>query len=102
MREFYNGRRLIYVDLKCYWAVYTRYFYDVVLWFFLIGWIDVNWDFGGFNFYRMGVEGKYDLVFVLGYDLEKYRVVLVKVDLGVKVKIGVVVLDKVKVSWIYF
>lgn len=50
----------------------------------------------------MGVEGKYDLVFVLGYDLEKYRVVLVKVDLGVKVKIGVVVLDKVKVSWIYF
>ena len=25
------------------------------------GWIEVNWDHGGANSYRMGAEGKYDL-----------------------------------------
>lgn len=25
------------------------------------GWIDVTWDHGGCNSYRMGAEGKYDL-----------------------------------------
>ena len=25
------------------------------------GWIDVTWDYGGSNSYRMGAEGKYDL-----------------------------------------
>lgn len=25
------------------------------------GWIDVTWDHGGSNSYRMGAEGKYDL-----------------------------------------
>lgn len=27
----------------------------------LLGWIDVTWDHGGSNSYRMGAEGKYDL-----------------------------------------
>ena len=26
------------------------------------GWIDVMWDHGGANSYRMGAEGKYDLM----------------------------------------
>lgn len=27
----------------------------------MIGWIDVTWDHGGANSYRMGAEGRYDL-----------------------------------------
>lgn len=33
------------------------------------GWIDVTWDHGGSNSYRMGAEGKYDLRLV-GTSLE--------------------------------
>ena len=29
--------------------------------FFSSGWIEVQWDHGGANSYRMGAEGKYDL-----------------------------------------
>lgn len=29
--------------------------------FSALGWIDVTWDHGGSNSYRMGAEGKYDL-----------------------------------------
>ncbi|KAL1477145.1 hypothetical protein MTO96_035982 [Rhipicephalus appendiculatus] len=32
------------------------------------GWIDVTWDHGGSNSYRMGAEGKYDLRLAPGYD----------------------------------
>ncbi|XP_021929507.1 E3 ubiquitin-protein ligase HECTD1 isoform X4 [Zootermopsis nevadensis] len=32
------------------------------------GWIDVTWDHGGSNSYRMGAEGKYDLKLAAGYD----------------------------------
>ena len=28
------------------------------------GWIDVMWDHGGANSYRMGAEGKYDLMVI--------------------------------------
>jgi len=34
------------------------------------GWIDVTWDHGGSNSYRMGAEGKYDLKLAPGYDPE--------------------------------
>lgn len=34
------------------------------------GWIDVTWDHGGSNSYRMGAEGKYDLKLAPGYDIE--------------------------------
>ncbi|XP_062863378.1 E3 ubiquitin-protein ligase HECTD1 isoform X6 [Trichomycterus rosablanca] len=32
------------------------------------GWIDVTWDAGGSNSYRMGAEGKFDLKLASGYD----------------------------------
>ncbi|XP_069065178.1 E3 ubiquitin-protein ligase HECTD1 isoform X4 [Pleurodeles waltl] len=32
------------------------------------GWIDVSWDAGGSNSYRMGAEGKFDLKLAPGYD----------------------------------
>lgn len=67
----------------------------------LTGWIDVNWDSGGSNSYRMGAEGKYDLALAPGYDPEKHRAALAKADLGAKAKTGVVASDKVKVSWIH-
>ena len=28
---------------------------------FVTGWVEVQWDHGGANSYRMGAEGKYDL-----------------------------------------
>lgn len=34
------------------------------------GWIDVTWDHGGSNSYRMGAEGKYDLKLSPNYDVE--------------------------------
>lgn len=34
------------------------------------GWIDVTWDHGGSNSYRMGAEGKYDLKLAPGYDVD--------------------------------
>ncbi|XP_044749275.1 E3 ubiquitin-protein ligase Ufd4 isoform X2 [Coccinella septempunctata] len=34
------------------------------------GWIDVTWDHGGSNSYRMGAEGKYDLKLAPGYEVE--------------------------------
>ncbi|XP_036397798.1 E3 ubiquitin-protein ligase HECTD1 isoform X4 [Megalops cyprinoides] len=34
------------------------------------GWIDVTWDAGGSNSYRMGAEGKFDLKLAPGYDPE--------------------------------
>jgi len=37
------------------------------------GWIDVTWDQGGSNSYRMGAEGKYDLKLAPGYDPESIK-----------------------------
>ena len=34
------------------------------------GWIDVTWDHGGSNSYRMGAEGKFDLKLAPGYEPE--------------------------------
>lgn len=39
----------------------------------LLGWIDVTWDAGGSNSYRMGAEGKYDLMLAPSHDPEKLR-----------------------------
>uniref|UniRef100_T1J5Y0 E3 ubiquitin-protein ligase n=1 Tax=Strigamia maritima TaxID=126957 RepID=T1J5Y0_STRMM len=38
------------------------------------GWIDVTWDHGGSNSYRMGAEGKYDLKLAPGYDPEAHAI----------------------------
>merc|ERR1711884_205379 len=32
------------------------------------GWIDVTWDHGGSNSYRMGAEGKFDIKLAPGYE----------------------------------
>jgi len=37
------------------------------------GWIDVAWDAGGTNSYRMGAEGKYDLMLAPSHNPEKTR-----------------------------
>ncbi|XP_074030516.1 ubiquitin fusion-degradation 4-like isoform X3 [Leptinotarsa decemlineata] len=34
------------------------------------GWIDITWDHGGSNSYRMGAEGKFDIKLAPGYDAE--------------------------------
>ena len=34
------------------------------------GWIDVTWDHGGSNSYRMGAEGKFDIKLAPGYEPE--------------------------------
>lgn len=38
------------------------------------GWIDVTWDHGGSNSYRMGAEGKFDLRLAPSYDPERLSV----------------------------
>jgi len=40
---------------------------------FSAGWIDVAWDAGGTNSYRMGAEGKYDLMLAPSHNPEKTR-----------------------------
>lgn len=64
------------------------------------GWIDVTWDAGGTNSYRMGAEGKYDLQLSPNHDPQNLRPVPVRQDKGsLKVKThGVSVSDKIKVS----
>ncbi len=68
------------------------------------GWIDVTWDAGGSNSYRMGAEGKYDLTLAPSHDPEKIRKDLPKAELvamATKVKPGVAAADgKGKVSGI--
>jgi hypothetical protein len=41
--------------------------------FSFAGWIDVTWDAGGSNSYRMGAEGKYDLQLALSHDPDKLK-----------------------------
>lgn len=50
-----------------------------VKWFFvffyspIVGWVDVTWDAGGSNSYRMGAEGKFDLALGPSHDPDKLR-----------------------------
>ncbi|XP_067942720.1 E3 ubiquitin-protein ligase HECTD1-like [Watersipora subatra] len=37
------------------------------------GWVDVNWDNGGSNSYRMGAEGKFDLALAPSHEPERLR-----------------------------
>ncbi|OWF47209.1 E3 ubiquitin-protein ligase HECTD1 [Mizuhopecten yessoensis] len=67
------------------------------------GWIDVTWDSGGSNSYRMGAEGKYDLQLSPNHDPEKLRPVVRTTEAGAvggaKVKVtSSLVSDKAKVS----
>lgn len=41
---------------------------------YLAGWIDVTWDAGGSNSYRMGAENKFDLTLAPSHDPEKLQV----------------------------
>ena len=67
----------------------------------IVGWIDVTWDAGGSNSYRMGAEGKYDMQLAPSHDSEKLRP-LPKVEQGavggVKLKQVGVSTEKSKVS----
>ncbi|XP_069975690.1 E3 ubiquitin-protein ligase HECTD1 isoform X13 [Penaeus vannamei] len=46
------------------------------------GWIDVTWDHGASNSYRMGAEGKYDLKLAPGYDPESPQVSIVSTGIS--------------------
>ncbi|XP_033735284.1 E3 ubiquitin-protein ligase HECTD1-like isoform X2 [Pecten maximus] len=68
------------------------------------GWIDVTWDSGGSNSYRMGAEGKYDLQLSPNHDPEKLRPVVRTTEAGAvggaKVKVtSSLVSDKAKVQY---
>ncbi|KAK2190392.1 hypothetical protein NP493_82g04009 [Ridgeia piscesae] len=46
------------------------------------GWVDVTWDAGGSNSYRMAAEGRYDLMLAPSHDPEKLRKDAAKADAG--------------------
>ncbi|XP_064621516.1 E3 ubiquitin-protein ligase HECTD1-like isoform X2 [Lineus longissimus] len=46
------------------------------------GWIDVTWDAGGSNSYRMGAEGKYDLQLAPSHDPDKLKPLLKEGAMG--------------------
>lgn len=62
------------------------------------GWVDVTWDFGGSNSYRMGAEGKFDLQLAPSYDPEKARSKAEQTGLTNKQRTGSSFMEKVKVS----
>lgn len=65
------------------------------------GWIDVSWDSGGSNSYRMGAEGKYDLQLAPSHDAEKLKPLPKPEQVAtgpVKVKSGATGTDKSKVG----
>ncbi|XP_064604069.1 LOW QUALITY PROTEIN: E3 ubiquitin-protein ligase HECTD1-like [Liolophura sinensis] len=69
------------------------------------GWIDVTWDAGGSNSYRMGAEGKYDLYLAPSHDPEKVKVqskekVEAGATGGVKVRKPHTSQDKVKMTFL--
>lgn len=45
------------------------------MFYLLTGWVDVTWDAGGSNSYRMSAEGKFDLALAPSHDQEKLRAV---------------------------
>ena len=59
------------------------------------GWIDVTWDHGGSNSYRMGAEGKYDLRLAPSYDPDTQQQSVISSSSGTAVKaLKTVPLDK--------
>ncbi|PVD26171.1 hypothetical protein C0Q70_13840 [Pomacea canaliculata] len=64
------------------------------------GWVDVTWDAGGSNSYRMGAEGKFDLALAPSHDQEKLRVAKAEGGAAVvsKHKSAASSSDRVKVS----
>ena len=50
--------------------------------FLCSGWVDVTWDAGGSNSYRMAAEGRYDLMLAPSHDPEKLRKDAAKADAG--------------------
>ena len=46
------------------------------------GWVDVTWDAGGSNSYRMAAEGRYDLMLAPSHDPDKLRKEAAKADVG--------------------
>ena len=45
----------------------------IVKLYYIVGWVDVTWDAGGSNSYRMGAEGKYDLALAPSHDPDKLQ-----------------------------
>lgn len=70
------------------------------LFFALPGWVDVTWDAGGSNSYRMGAEGKFDLALAASQDHDRLRAMKTEQGAvgGVKQKSTGVSTDKIKVS----
>lgn len=64
-----------------------------ILFFPPAGWIDVTWDSGGPNSYRMGAEGKYDLHLAPSHDPDKLQ----RPETSRGKLMGASVSDKVKV-----
>ncbi|XP_076442551.1 E3 ubiquitin-protein ligase HECTD1-like isoform X4 [Babylonia areolata] len=64
------------------------------------GWVDVTWDAGGSNSYRMGAEGKFDLGLAPSQDHDRLRAVKAEGGAvgGTKLKSTGVSTDKIKVS----
>ncbi|KAK7103616.1 E3 ubiquitin-protein ligase HECTD1-like isoform X2 [Littorina saxatilis] len=64
------------------------------------GWVDVTWDAGGSNSYRMGAEGKFDLALAASQDHDRLRAMKTEQGAvgGVKQKSTGVSTDKIKVS----
>ncbi|XP_071078576.1 E3 ubiquitin-protein ligase HECTD1-like isoform X2 [Haliotis cracherodii] len=65
------------------------------------GWVDVTWDAGGSNSYRMGAEGKFDLALAPSHDPDKLRFTKTEQTATGMAKnrtVGSSVSDKVKVS----
>lgn len=64
--------RLQTASHPCMILCVCRLFYSF-LFYLSTGWVDVTWDSGGSNSYRMGAEGKYDLALAPSHDPEKLR-----------------------------
>ena len=67
---------------------------------FFSGWVDVTWDAGGSNSYRMGAEGKFDLGLAASQDHDRLRALKMEGGAvgGAKQKSMSVCTDKIKVG----
>ena len=72
----------------------------MILWILWSGWVDVTWDAGGSNSYRMGAEGKFDLGLAASQDQDRLRALKMEGGAvgGVKQKATGVSTDKIKVG----
>ena len=57
------------------------------------GWVDVTWDSGSSNSYRMGAEGKFDLALAASHDPDKLQKNLASVR-GVTSTVGAIARPK--------